>query len=146
MGCDKPPRWAASPTSRHLDIGHSCCSPTAFTHRSPCLFLWYCSSPWDFFTGSSWDTRYPELLPCLPALPLAEGMKAPPCPPLFQALSTESSGISGAHLGRCAWSSHAPTYNTVFAATVIMPLLTALHSFKQRPPCWGIPNWLLMQS
>lgn len=84
--------------------------------------------------------------PAFQPSPQQRAWRPPPCPSPFQALSTESSGISGAHLGRCASSSHAPTYDAVFAATVIMPVLIALHGFKQRPPCWGIPNWLLTQS
>lgn len=65
--CDTPLKQAALLKSRQLVISSSYYSTTPFYHHSPCLFLWHCSLPWNFFSMLSWYTRCPEPFFCLSA-------------------------------------------------------------------------------
>lgn len=59
-------------------ISPSYCSPTPFSHHSPCLFLWHCSLPWNFFSRLSWYTRCPEPSSCLSAFSQTRAAGFPP--------------------------------------------------------------------
>lgn len=117
------------------------------TWMSPlCYGLWYVSE-----TGSSFNVQmaghwpflllphslHPPLFVCFcDTAPLhGRGQQESPVPTPISCTFHRELWNQWCSSVRCVWCLHFTTYSTVFPTTVIMPVLTALHSFKQCPPC-----------